>query len=524
MKRSYVLLLAVLLTGLARPALGQDAKAVDRGKAVFSEQKCSLCHAVAGKGNPKGPLDDVGSKLTADQMRQWLLTPKEMAEKEKKTRQPAMQPFSKLPKEDLDALVALLTDVEEEVAEARCSPPARRCGCSPRRRRLSCLCCPLGLWLVARVDCPSAASQNPPQAAPAQDNCAACHSRLNDRRLSAPVTLFSGDIHREKGFGCASCHGGDASREGVDAMDPRRGYIGKPPHERIPDMCARCHADAAFMRRYNPAIRVDQLAEYRTSVHGRRLVEQKDVKVATCASCHSPHSIRPASDPQSSVHPTHVVDTCGGCHANAAYMASYGIPTDQLARCRRRVSTGTPLRKSAMSRHRPATDCHGNHGAVPPGIDSVGNVCGRCHAVHGELFRPSRHAAIFKDIGTLGCVTCHSNHDVLRTTDALLGVGEGAACAACHSADDQSGRAAVAMRALIDTLRSEHESAHNLLMRAERSGIEVSQAQFDLNSAFGALVKARAAVHGFTVAAVSAPARRRAGDHGSGARARGSRP
>ena len=41
MKCFYVLLLAVLLTGLARPALGQDAKAVDRGKAVFSEQKCS---------------------------------------------------------------------------------------------------------------------------------------------------------------------------------------------------------------------------------------------------------------------------------------------------------------------------------------------------------------------------------------------------------------------------------------------------------------------------------------------------
>ena len=164
---------------------------------------------------------------------------------------------------------------------------------------------------------PVSGQQNQPPSTPAQDNCAACHSRLNDRRLSAPVTLFSSDIHREKGFGCASCHGGDASREGVDAMDPRRGYIGKPPHERIPDMCARCHADAAFMRRYNPAIRVDQLAEYRTSVHGRRLAEQKDLKVATCASCHSPHSIRPASDPQSSVHPTRVVDTCGGCHANA---------------------------------------------------------------------------------------------------------------------------------------------------------------------------------------------------------------
>jgi hypothetical protein len=346
--------------------------------------------------------------------------------------------------------------------------------------------------------------QNPPLSAATPDTCAACHGRLHDQRLSAPVALFSDDIHREKGFGCAACHGGDASREGLDAMDPRRGYIGKPSHERIPQMCARCHADAELMRRYNPAIRVDQFAEYQTSVHGRRLAEHHDGKVATCASCHSPHSIRPASDPQSTVNPTRVVDTCGGCHADAAYMAPYGIPMDQLALYKKSVHWHTITEAGDLSAPT-CNDCHGNHGAVPPGLDSVGNVCGQCHAVQGELFRASRHAGIFKDIGTPGCVTCHSNHDVQRATDALLGVGEGAACAACHSADDAPGRTAMEMRTLIDTLRSEHERAHSLLMRAERSGIEVSQAQFDLNNAVDALVKARAAVHSFTVAAVSSP-------------------
>lgn len=114
MKRSYALLLAVLLTGLARPALGQDAKAVDRGQAVFTEQKCTLCHSVAGKGNPKGSLDEVGSKRTGDEIRQWLLTPKEMAEKEKATRKPPMQPFTKLSKADLDALVVYLQTLKKK--------------------------------------------------------------------------------------------------------------------------------------------------------------------------------------------------------------------------------------------------------------------------------------------------------------------------------------------------------------------------------------------------------------------------
>jgi hypothetical protein len=348
------------------------------------------------------------------------------------------------------------------------------------------------------------AGQNPVQLAAAPDNCAACHRKLNDKRLSTPVTLFGDDIHREKGFGCVACHGGDASREGVEAMDPREGYIGLPSHRRIPQMCARCHADAGFMRRYNPAIRVDQFAEYQTSVHGRRLLEHDDGKVATCASCHTPHSIRPASDPQSTVNPTRVVDTCGACHANASYMAPYGIPTDQLALYKRSVHWHTLTEIGDLSAPT-CNDCHGNHGAAPPGIDSVGNVCGQCHAVQGELFRASRHAAIFRDIGTPGCATCHRNHDVVRASDALLGVGEGAACATCHSADDANGRVATEMRGLIDTLKTEHEGAQRLLLRAERSGIEVSQAQFDLNGAVDALVKARAAVHGFTVAAVSAP-------------------
>ena len=234
------------------------------------------------------------------------------------------------------------------------------------------------------------------------------------------------------------------------------------------------------------------------------LVEHKDDKVATCASCHTPHSIRPASDPQSSVNPTHVEETCGRCHANATYMAPYGIPTDQLALYKQSVHWHTLKEVGDLSAPS-CNDCHGNHGAAPPGIDSVGNVCGQCHAVQGDLYRGSRHATIFKDIGMPGCATCHRNHDVLAASDSLLGVGEGAACSACHSADDANGKAAMEMRALLESLRTEHEAARDLLLRAERSGIEVSQAQFDLNGAFDALVKGRAAIHNFTVVAVRTP-------------------
>jgi Zn finger protein HypA/HybF involved in hydrogenase expression len=165
-----------------------------------------------------------------------------------------------------------------------------------------------------------------------ESSCTTCHLALGIANLTKPAEDFKSDIHAAKGFGCESCHGGDASIMGLEGMDRKKGYIGKPAGTQIVEVCGKCHADANFMRKYNPSLRVDQVAEYYTSVHGKRLKEQKDPKVATCASCHKPHSIRPANDSRSSIHPTHVAETCGACHANKDYMASYKIPTDQVAR------------------------------------------------------------------------------------------------------------------------------------------------------------------------------------------------
>ena len=82
--------------------------AVEKGAALFVSQKCSLCHGMDGKGNQKGALDEVGTKLTAAEIRQWIVTPVEMAAKAKADRKPAMKPYPNLPKDDLDALVAFL--------------------------------------------------------------------------------------------------------------------------------------------------------------------------------------------------------------------------------------------------------------------------------------------------------------------------------------------------------------------------------------------------------------------------------
>jgi hypothetical protein len=333
------------------------------------------------------------------------------------------------------------------------------------------------------------------------DACAACHLETGDERLATPARNFDGDIHKAKGFGCVDCHGGDSREAGMEAMDPRKGFIGKISRPQLTQVCGRCHSDAGFMKRYNPSLRVDQVAEYATSVHGRRLRDLGDPKVATCASCHPAHGIRPRSDPKSSVHPLHVADTCGRCHADAKYMAGYKIPTDQMEKYKTSVHWAAMTAKGDLSAPT-CNSCHGNHGAVPPGVNWVGNVCGQCHTVQADLFKSSVHAKAFTEMGTPGCATCHENHAIHPAGDFMLGLADKAVCRACHGADDKGGKSAVEMQARINSLRTEVEKADALLLRAERAGMEVSQAQFDLNGARDDLVKARAAVHAFKLDAV----------------------
>ncbi len=335
----------------------------------------------------------------------------------------------------------------------------------------------------------------------AESSCTACHGALGDERLASPVQNMLGDIHSDKGFDCVACHGGDSQEPGMSAMDPARGYIGVPRGRQVVQVCGRCHSDAQFMRQYNPSLRVDQVTEYYTSVHGQRLRDDNDTRVATCADCHPAHSITPPSNPNSSVNPLKVVETCGRCHADAEYMEPYGIPTDQREKYQRSVHWEMMSVEGDLSAPT-CNDCHGNHGASPPGVGWVGNVCGQCHTVMGELFAESFHSQVFAMLGRPGCATCHRNHEIVAVGDELLGVGEGTACGMCHGGSDAGGTVAASMRSLLDSLAVEFHVADSVLARAEHAGMEVSEAQFALGDATTALVSARTAVHSFSLEAV----------------------
>lgn len=335
------------------------------------------------------------------------------------------------------------------------------------------------------------------------ERCARCHSdsaRMKAFGSSLPTNqwdLLQTSVHgklaitgKEHIAQCTTCHNAHGI---VPVKNPR-----SPVYPlNVVKTCASCHANAALMRSYNPSLPVDQLEKYRTSVHGMRNAKG-DAKTAECASCHGSHDIRSAKDVKSKVYPTNLPATCSTCHSDPEYMKAYDIPTDQYGKFVKSVHGVALLQKKDVGAPS-CNDCHGNHGATPPGVESISKVCGTCHALNADLFSASPHKQAFDALQLPECETCHGNHEIVAATDELLGTAPEAVCSRCHSATDRPKGFAVAaiMRHLTDSLEASESEARALIEEAEQKGMEVGEPKFKLRDARQARLEARTMVHAF---------------------------
>lgn len=331
------------------------------------------------------------------------------------------------------------------------------------------------------------------------DQCFACHNRLGGK-LGSPAREHFRSVHREAGIGCVTCHGGNPSLPGEDAMNPRYGFRGKPAWKEIPRFCARCHSDIAMMRQYN--LRTDQFAEYKTSRHGVLLFEKNDTRVAVCTSCHGKHEIRRKSDTESTVYRTNVPRMCGTCHADPEHMKPYGIPTDQLENFEKgihgQILAGRVRGENPTLAPNCAT-CHGVHGAVPPGIGEVSNVCGNCHAVVVGYFRESAHFGASREIGEPKCITCHGNHSNRKPTIRVFsGTGPGE-CGSCHEKGSKALEFGENVRDLLGALEEGIAEARKELEKATAAGRNVEKLSAAYGNARNRLTEAEPVFHTFSI-------------------------
>jgi predicted CXXCH cytochrome family protein len=331
-----------------------------------------------------------------------------------------------------------------------------------------------------------------------KDSCVDCHLQLEDA-LKAPAEGFSADVHKQFGLSCKDCHGGNPAQEDVELAKDKT-FKGSPDRARIPEFCGACHADSAYIRKFNPNLRVDQLSLYWTSRHGL-LLKKGDSRGAVCTDCHGVHGIQPAIFPKSQVFPWNIPQTCGRCHSNADLMAAYGIPVGQVDDYKQSVHARALFEKKDLSAP-VCNDCHGNHGAAPPEVTSVAFVCRQCHLSAGDLFSKSPHKEAFDALGISECEACHGNHRIEPPSDEFLAGGREDVCLQCHDAGSEPHRTGLEIRTLITEFVASSAADEELLKTAERKGVEVGEARFRLQDATMALVQARNLTHGLSSAEI----------------------
>ncbi len=195
--------------------------------------------------------------------------------------------------------------------------------------------------------------------------CAKCHSDPNYIRGFNPNLptdqyakyMISGHGKRllksndDKVAVCTSCHGVHGILPPNDPKSPV--YVSN-----IPGTCSSCHSDSTYMSgRHIP---VDQLDEYKTSVHGIALLENGDRGAPSCTGCHGSHDARRPE-------PSGVANTCAQCHnfIREMFVASphkAAFDEENISECE---------------------VCHGNH-AIQKVTDDMlvsedKSVCGECH-------------------------------------------------------------------------------------------------------------------------------------------------
>jgi hypothetical protein len=309
--------------------------------------------------------------------------------------------------------------------------------------------------------------------------CVSCHA---DKRAA-----FVQGVHAERGIRCHDCHGGDPSAFALPAAHRGR-FIGAPGKVATVALCGTCHSDPNRMRQYG--LPSGQVAEFRTSQHGRLLLVGHDLDAPTCTDCHDAHTILRPDDARSTVYPTNIPATCARCHEDKALMAKYKLPTDQVERYRLSAH-GVALFRNQNFASPTCVGCHGSHSALPPTVSEIANVCERCHILVGQAFDRGPHGRASHAGKIAGCLGCHSNHGTERVPADRIA----AACAKCHAAGTSAYNLGTQIQQRAVQATEELRTAQVAIAQLSLAGRQTGDARFRYQTAVTAYEQIAQAQH-----------------------------
>ena len=410
--------------------------------------KCCICHSIAGKGKRQGPLDGVGCKLTADEIRVWLIDPKDAARprSRRRGRRRCRRPTRSCAKEDARRARRLHAQ-SEEVSESR----RRRHGEVPPSVAVAGLVAGV-LLLTTPV---LAQRAHPLRQLPRQRHLPGLSRRSGLRRtpagkLGLDARKFGGSIHGGLGLACVDCHADLKSHRRLSA---RR------------QSSRASTARAATSRRSPPTTR----ASTRTRAGSRRRASRPRARTAT-------RRTRSAArrTPLSTTYALNLPATCSRCHGDrgdhqgrahrdrqrrGALQGQHSRPRGDAERPARRGQlhelprqprhpaedrSGQPRAIARTSRRRAAPATRASRRSTTPACtarrSAEGNakapVCADCHSAH-QIQRAdvsSWQLDVIRECGTCHVDKIKTYRDTFHGQVTSLGFVRVATCAACHGA------------------------------------------------------------------------------------------
>jgi len=319
-------------------------------------------------------------------------------------------------------------------------------------------------------------------------SCMVCHGEQK--------VEFNQSIHAQGGILCHDCHGGDPATLDQDAaMSPQAGFVGKPTKKKIAYLCGDCHADRKRMQPFG--IPTHQLDDYKTSLHGMAVLEKNDFDAATCTDCHGTHKILRADNSESKVFPTNVPGTCANCHSNQELMDKYHLPFNTFEEYKQGIHGIYLLEKNDRSAPTCAR-CHGNHGALPPGVTQVEHVCGQCHSRAVDYFEQSPHQTAMKSNLMAQCISCHQQHQTQTANVAMLDT----VCTRCHDESSGAYKRGQQIKTLLVETQVEIDGAEALIDKAKLKGVDVTEDEVGLERAKSNLLEAIPTIHALNISLV----------------------
>ncbi len=232
-------------------------------------------------------------------------------------------------------------------------------------------------------------------------DCSKCHEEIGQQyqRSRHGQLLAANDVNAPT---CKECHG---THHVLGKHDP----MSRSFPTNVPDLCARCHREGKKAAVRYTGEQHQIIEHYTESIHGKGLLKSGLTVTATCTNCHTAHNELPKSDPNSTVNPKNVPQTCGVCHHGIQEQFVKSVHSASVTR------TGEPLPV--------CSDCHTAHTIRRADEDvfklEIMGKCGRCHAEIAKTYFDTYHGKVSR-LGytkTAKCYDCHGAHDVLKVTD-----------------------------------------------------------------------------------------------------------